>query len=255
MGEAVSVEQIRPKYYYSGDFSPHEALFRRYPHQELTFQKGQTLSMPGVYFDAHFFILSGSIATFYLHCSGNEKQMFIHGPGIVWPLFISQHFEQERNLRICALEETRFLVFDNKTLHTIIDDHRELFPVMMNLARKTMDFLLFDCCNQCFNFGIEKLCNCLYSLCRDRPDCRRDGQGFHLPITQAALRGLIGLNKTNTHKYLSILQQNGILSTGRGEIIVHDLNRLCDFCSPEIIPNDDLEHGTVKGTKKQDSQL
>ena len=144
-------------------------------------------------------------------------------------------------MRIHTLTETRCLVFDNETLCRIMNEHIELFPVMMNLSRKTMDFLLFDCCNQCFNSGIEKLCNCLYSLCRDFPDSRQDQEGYHIFITQATLQGTIGLNKTNTHKYLSMLKKNGILSTRRGEIIVHDFNRLCDFCSPEIIQSDDFE--------------
>ncbi len=231
--------QVRPKYYDEGDFSAYETLFRQYPHQELTFLKGQPLSVPGAYFYTHFFILSGSIATFYLHCSGNEKQMFIHGPGIIWPLFIPKHFEQERNLRICALEETHCLAFDDETLQKIMEENSVLFSVMMNLARKTMDFLLFDCCNQCFNSGIERLCNCLYSLCRDLPDSSTDEEGCHIPITQTALRGAVGLNKTNTHKHLSVLQKNGILSAKRGEIVVHDFAGLCNFCSPEILHDDE----------------
>ena len=129
------MEQVRPRYYYAGDFAAYEPLLRRYPHQETTFPKGAFLSGSGAYFHAHFFILSGAIATNYLHCSGNEKQMFIHGPGIIWPLCIPVHFEQERNMRIHTLTETRCLVFDNETLCRIMNEHIELFPVMMNLSR------------------------------------------------------------------------------------------------------------------------
>lgn len=229
------MEQVRPKYFYEGDFTPYESIFRRYPHKEITCRKNETLSQVGDYFGCHYYILSGALTTFYTHCSGNEKQMFIHGPGIVWPLYFSQNFEQECNLRITAIAPTRCLAISNTVFCTLMEENPQLFPVMANLSRKTMDFLLSDCCNQCFSCGIEKLCNCLYSLCLDLPDSARQEGCYCIPITQTALMKTIGLNKTNTRKYLKLLQDTGAVEVKRGHILVRDFTGLCNFCSPEIL--------------------
>ena len=122
-------------------------------------------------------------------------------------------------------------MFEHETFVQFIDSHPEIFPIIVLAHSKTVEFLLFDCANQCFSSGLIRCFNYLYSRCFDDPNhfCPI------LNITQVQIMKSVGLNKTNTIKVLNRLKQEQIIETKRNQIHILDLEKLMKNCSPEII--------------------
>ena len=88
---------------------------------------------------------------------------------------------------------------------------------------------MYDTTNILFNDGLVKTCNFLYS-CLMSSEFK---EGV-IRISQKDLSAIIGMNRTNTAKYLKLLREKNIIKTSRNNITILDEKNLLKQCSNEL---------------------
>jgi CRP-like cAMP-binding protein len=63
-------------------------------------------------------------------------------------------------------------------------------------------------------------------LGQERPDGAPDGQDVLVTTTQADLAQLAGSSRESASRFLAVLERAGVISQGRGRLVVHDVRAL-----------------------------
>ncbi|MCY6957435.1 Crp/Fnr family transcriptional regulator [Clostridium brassicae] len=218
-----------PRYYFSDNFKKYESLFYSEEHEVQHYKKGEYLCGINDSMDTIFYIVSGTAKLSILHQSGHEKNFSFHGTGTIQPLYYPIDFSLEHSVLILAISDVEVLAFKKKYFSKIVKENPEMYETLLEGFVRMVDLLMYDTANLLFNDGLVKICNFLYSyLVTGGCD---DGV---IRLSQNDLASMIGMNRTNTAKYLKTLREKKIIKTYRNHITIIDKDRLLDECSSEL---------------------
>ncbi|MBN1076363.1 Crp/Fnr family transcriptional regulator [Clostridium botulinum] len=218
-----------PRYYFSGNFKRYEELFISKEHEIKHYKKGEYLCNIDDSMDTIFYIISGTVKLSMLHPSGNEKNFSFHGKGTIQPFYYPSDCSLEHSVLLLAICDVEVLAFKKDIFANIIKDNPELYETMLEGFVKMVNLLMYDTTNILFNDGLVKICDFLYSCLMSSEF--KDGV---IRISQKDLSAIIGMNRTNTAKYLKLLREEEIIKTSRNNITILDEKNLLKQCSNEL---------------------
>lgn len=216
------------QYYFSGDFSKFEEIFKSIEHQRHRFKRKEELTSVGQAMPEMFYILSGTMTSSYLHASGHCKAFAFYGKGYLAPLYYPGDSETERSVAFTAVSDMEVLSFNRYKFEELLFNNRELNRAMYKAFNDLAGLLVLDNANQLFCTGLEKISNFLYIY-------RENINDDVIELTQNDIMDLVGINLKNVSKYLKVLREAGVIETRRSRIIVLDRQKLRQFCTAEII--------------------
>ncbi|WMJ80405.1 Crp/Fnr family transcriptional regulator [Clostridium sp. MB40-C1] len=218
-----------PRYYFTDSFRKYETLFHSKEHEIQYYKKGEYLCGINDSMDTIFYIVSGTAKLSILHQSGHEKNFSFHGAGTIQPLYYPVNFSLEHSVLLLAISDMEVLAFKKEDFSKIVKENPEMYETLLEGFVRMVDLLMYDTANLLFNDGLVKTCNFLYSYlvtggCND---------GI-IRLSQNDLASMIGMNRTNTAKYLKALREKKIIKTDRNCITIIDKDKLLYQCSSEL---------------------
>lgn len=220
-----------PRYYFADDFRKFYDYFLSQPHAVKTFQNGDYLWKAGAPYEKIHYILSGAEMHYAIHESGHRKIISFHGPGTVFPGYRQDDFRIERSLVTVALSDMKVLEFTVSQFSKMFESNTELSQQVVNWYAMYINRFLFETIHQEFNSSQVRLCNLLYLLTHHQPA----NSGLQIEMTQEEIADILGMSRVQITRELTVLRQQGILSTTRGRLLIVDLPALIKLCSNETV--------------------
>lgn len=217
------------KYYFSGDLSCFEDYFSTIEHQKRLYKKNEQLTPIGEPMDEMFYILSGTLASAFLHETGRYKAFAFYGKGNMAPLYFPGDFNVLRSMVFTAVSDLEVYVFNRHTFDQYLFCNQELNRAMYHCYVELVALHVQDNANQLFCSGLEKISNFFYIYLDNIKN-----QNMTIDLTQSDITEYVGLNLKNVSKYLKVLRDEGVIETQRNKIVVLDLEKLKTFCSTVI---------------------
>ncbi|MBU4438122.1 MAG: Crp/Fnr family transcriptional regulator [Firmicutes bacterium] len=218
------------QYYFSGDFAKFEEYFSTIDHQIRKYKKKELLTGIGEPMDEMFYILSGTIASTYLHESGHYKAFPFYGKGYLVPFYFPGDLNILRSMAFTAVSDLEVYVFNRHTFDQYLYCNPELNKTMYRCYVDLVSQLMQDVASQLFCSGLEKISNFFYIYLENVKD-----KNNTIYLSQNEIMEFVGLNLKNVSKYLKILRDDEVIQTHRNMINVLDLEKLKKYCSLDLI--------------------
>lgn len=218
------------QYYFSGDFAKFEEYFSTIDHQKRNYKKKETLTGIGEPMDEMFYILSGTMASSYLHESGHNKAFSFYGKGYLAPLYFPGDLNILRSMAFTAVSDLEVYAFNRNSFDQYLYCNAELNKTMYQCYIALVSLLVQDNANQLFCTGLEKVSNFFYIYLDNTKD-----KNNAIYLSQNEIMEFVGLNLKNVSKYLKILRDDGVIETHRNMINVKDLAKLKGYCSADLV--------------------
>lgn len=212
------------QYYFGDDFKPFEDYLLSIPHTKIDCPKNTILSGPGEPMDKNHYILSGLISTSFIHESGRIKAFGFYGSGTFAPLYFPGDFAIEQSIVFTAATDLKVLAFERKVFGEYLNANAKLNKAMYGAYMRLVCLLIEDNVEQLFSSGLEKISHFLYCYIQNNTS-----EGLEIPLTQDELANFVGMNRSNTAKYLKQLREEGVLVTARNRIIIKNPEKLYEY--------------------------
>jgi len=217
------------QYYFSNDFFPFEAYFSKIEHRERKYKANEPVSAIGEPMNEMCYIKNGTIASYFLHESGNIKSFAFYGKGYLAPLYFPGEENTFNSMAFIAVSELEVYVFERKTFDQYLETNHALNKAMYGAYIKLVALLIQENVNQLFCSGMEKICNFFYIYLENMKEKQQS-----IYLTQSEIAQHVGLNRVNVAKYLKKLRTEEVIETHRNKIMVLNMEKLGKFCSKEI---------------------
>ncbi|MGE5416692.1 MAG: Crp/Fnr family transcriptional regulator [Acidobacteriota bacterium] len=192
---------------------------------ERIYPKGTTIFVEGQDTDGIYIVTSGLIKIVKLSKDGREKTLAILGEGEI--LGEMALFEQNsRSAAAETLEQTTVAVISKVDFEMLIDQIPHLGRKVISIlgerlreADQQIKDLLF------LNARSRVICN-LVQLAEKHAKLEKGQMKVSLKLTHAELANLIGVSRETATKIITDLQDTGLITIERKQIVVHDLEKL-----------------------------
>ena len=190
-----------------------------------TFEPGQTVFREGDCSDTCYIVRSGRARAVRGHSDGRTITLATFGPGDIFGE-LAMFEDERRSATVEALEPTSLIGVLGPDMRRLMSEHPE---ISMRLAialgrrlRETNERLA----RQSFQTVQSRVAAVLTELvAQERPD-GADGQDVLVTATQADLAQLAGSSRESASRFLAVLERAGVISQGRGRLVVHDARAL-----------------------------
>ncbi|MGE5403727.1 MAG: Crp/Fnr family transcriptional regulator [Candidatus Saccharibacteria bacterium] len=192
---------------------------------ERIYPKGTTIFVEGQDTDGIYIVTSGLIKIVKLSRDGREKTLAILGEGEI--LGEMALFEQNsRSAAAETLDQTTVAVISKVDFEMLIDQiphlGRKVISILGDRLREAdqqIKDLLF------LNARSRVICN-LVQLAEKHAKLEKGRMKVPLKLTHAELANLIGVSRETATKVITDLQDSGLITIERKQIVVHDLEKL-----------------------------
>jgi CRP-like cAMP-binding protein len=227
------MNEVLPKYYFSGEYTDFYTTLLSLPHIEVSFRAGEFLWSTGEPITRVFYFRSGLAQTFVEHEEGHRKILSFHGAGTIFPGFQQTDFKIEKSIIVKALAEINAIAFERKAFYDLCISDSSLMARAFEMQAAYINMLIYDATHQKFNNTFRKLCNFLFLMSRHTMRDKPCG----INITQENIADTLGVGRNHVTKYLSHLRQEGVVLLHRRYIEVIDYEKLAVYCSTETLPS------------------
>lgn len=224
------MEQILPKYFFSGEYTEFYPSLLSLPHKEITYRVGDFLWNAGEPITKIFYFRSGLAQCYVEHEDGHRKILSFHGADTVFPGVQETDYKIENSIVIQALTDIVTTVFERRTFYKFCIDNPSLMARLYEMQSAYINMLIYDAAHQRFNNTFHKVCNFLFLIVRNSPNGTNT-----LTISQENIAHTLGVGRNHVTKSLSRLRQENIIQLRRRCIQVIDFDKLSSYCSFETL--------------------
>ena len=155
------------------------------------------------------------------HTDGRSITLANFGPGDIFGE-LAMFDDERRSATVEALEETEAIAILGGDMRRLLSEHPaiaiKLLASLGRRLRETNERLA----RQSFQTVQSRVAAVLAQLVAEaRPDDAGDGDVL-ITSTQASLAQLAGSSRESASRFLAVLERAGIITQGRGKLIVHD---------------------------------
>jgi CRP/FNR family transcriptional regulator, cyclic AMP receptor protein len=186
-----------------------------------TFEPGQIVFREGDASDTCYVVRSGSARAVREHPDGRTITLATFGPGDIFGELAM--FEDElRSATVEAVQLTEVVAVLGPDMRRLMVEHPEisirLVVALGRRLRETNDRLA----KQSFQTVQSRVAVILRDLVAQAVAGGEHGQEVLVTATQADLAKLAGSSRESASRFLAVLERAGVISQGRGRLVVHD---------------------------------
>lgn len=219
-----------PKLYLSDYVANFEDKITKYHLVPNTFQKGTTLTTPGVINNTAHYVQSGTLHLSLTHSSGNMKSLTFFGPKTVFPLGVVPHENLiDYEMVLEAFTDVTVYSFSYPDLRQMCVDDGNFAAELLEENCDFIGYLFYHEMNSVYASSYVRVCDILflyYYHIHPVNTC--------ISISQDELARLAGVSIAQLERILKSLREQSIIQTSRKMITILDKERLLQQCSDEL---------------------
>lgn len=190
-----------------------------------SFEPGQIVFREGDASDTCYVVRSGRARAIREHADGRTITLATFGPGDIFGELAM--FEDElRSATVEAVQDTSVVAVLGPDMRRLMVEHPEismrLVVALGRRLRETNDRLA----KQSFQTVQSRVAVVLSELVAQAVAAGAPTQEVLLTATQADLAKLAGSSRESASRFLAVLERAGVISQGRGRLVVHDPSAL-----------------------------
>jgi CRP-like cAMP-binding protein len=190
-----------------------------------SFEPGQIVFREGDASDTCYVVRSGRARAIREHADGRTITLATFGPGDIFGELAM--FEDElRSATVEAVQHTSVVAVLGPDMRRLMVEHPEisirLVAALGRRLRETNDRLA----KQSFQTVQSRVAVVLRELVAQEVAAGAPAQEVLLTATQADLAKLAGSSRESASRFLAVLERAGVISQGRGRLVVHDPSAL-----------------------------
>jgi CRP/FNR family cyclic AMP-dependent transcriptional regulator len=193
-----------------------------------SFEPGQAVFREGDASDTCYVVREGHARAIRTHGDGRTITLANFGPGDIFGELAM--FEDElRSATVEAIERMSVVGVLGPDMRRLMSEHPQIaMRLVIGLGRRlreTNERLT----RQSFQTVQSRVAVVLSQLVQSAIDDGRPGEDVLVTATQADLAQLAGSSRESASRFLAVLERAGVISQGRGRLVVHDPQALTQY--------------------------
>jgi CRP/FNR family transcriptional regulator, cyclic AMP receptor protein len=193
-----------------------------------SFEPGQAVFREGDASDTCYVVREGHARAIRTHGDGRTITLANFGPGDIFGELAM--FEDElRSATVEAIEQMSVVGVLGPDMRRLMSEHPQIaMRLVIGLGRRlreTNERLT----RQSFQTVQSRVAVVLSQLVQSAIDDGRPGEDVLVTATQADLAQLAGSSRESASRFLAVLERAGVISQGRGRLVVHDPQALTQY--------------------------
>jgi CRP-like cAMP-binding protein len=190
-----------------------------------SFGTGETVFREGDAGDTCYVVRTGQTRAIREHSDGRSITLATFGPGEIFGE-LAMFDDERRSATIEAIEDTEVVAILGSDMRRLLRSHPDIAVKMLSaLARRLRD-TNERLARQSFQTVQSRVASVLADLVAA---ARTQGAGESdvlITATQSDLAQMAGSSRESASRFLAVLERAGVITQGRGRLIVHDPARL-----------------------------
>jgi CRP/FNR family transcriptional regulator, cyclic AMP receptor protein len=194
------------------------AVPRRFAAGEVVFREGDES-------DTCYIVRSGHARAIREHPDGRSITLAHFGPGDIFGE-LAMFDKERRSATVEALEETDAIAILGGDMRRLLREHADIAVKLVGSLGRRLRETNERLARQSFQTVQSRVAAVLAQLVASARAEGAEGGDVLITATQTDLAQLAGSSRESASRFLAVLERAGIISQGRGKLVVHDASAL-----------------------------
>src|ERR1700761_5968398 len=190
------------------------AVPRRFEAGEVVFKEGDEGS-------TCYIVRSGRARAVREHPDGRSITLANFGPGDIFGE-LAMFDDERRSATIETLEDTEAIAILGGDMRRLLSEHAEIAVKMLASLGRRLRETNERLARQSFQTVQSRVASVLLQIVAGARTEGAGGGGVLITSPQASLAQLAGSSRESASRFLAVLERAGIITQGRGKLVVHD---------------------------------
>jgi CRP/FNR family transcriptional regulator len=189
------------------------------------FDSGEVVFREGDESDTCYVVRSGHVRALREHQDGRSITLARFGPGDIFGE-LAMFDSESRSATIEAIERTEVIAILGGDMRRLLKEHPDIAVKLLAALGRRLRETNERLARQSFQTVQSRVAAVLAQLVQaERAEGAADGDVL-ITSTQAELAQLAGSSRESASRFLAVLERAGIITQGRGKLVVHDPSAL-----------------------------
>lgn len=189
------------------------------------FEPGEAVFREGDEGDTCYLVRSGRVRAIREHTDGRSITLATFGPGDIFGE-LAMFDNERRSASIESIEDTEAIAILGADMRRLLREHPDIAVKLVAALGRRLRETNERLARQSFQTVQSRVAAVLAQLVEaERASGRGDGDVL-ITSTQSDLAQLAGSSRESASRFLAVLERAGIITQGRGKLIVHDADAL-----------------------------
>ena len=195
---------------------------------ERSYEKGDPVFREGDASDSCYIVRKGHARAIRRHRDGRTITLATFGPGDFFGELAM--FEDElRSATVEAVEAVDLVAVLGPDMRRLMSEHPEISRRLVIALGRRLREMNERLSRQSFQTVQSRVAVVLSELVAQERAAGGDGSDVLVTATQADLAQLAGSSRESASRFLAVLERAGVISQGRGRLVVHDPEALAQY--------------------------
>ncbi|MGB0094670.1 MAG: Crp/Fnr family transcriptional regulator [Solirubrobacteraceae bacterium] len=185
------------------------------------FESGEAVFREGDESDTCYIVRSGHARAVREHSAGRSITLATFGPGDIFGE-LAMFDDERRSATVEAIEETEAIAILGPDMRRLLREHPDIAVKLISALGRRLRETNERLARQSFQTVQSRVASTLAQLVEVARAEGADAGDVLITSTQADLAQLAGSSRESASRFLAVLERAGIISQGRGKLIVHD---------------------------------
>jgi CRP/FNR family transcriptional regulator, cyclic AMP receptor protein len=197
------------------------------------FEPGEVVFREGDASDTCYVVRDGRARALRTHTDGRTLTLATFGPGDIFGE-LALFEDEKRSATVEAIEQTGTVAVLGPDMRRLMSEHAEISSRLVIALGRRLRETNERLSRQSFQTVQSRVAVVLSQLVDQQapdPDGAHNGESGDVLVkaTQADLAQLAGSSRESASRFLAVLERAGVISQGRGRLIVHDADALKQY--------------------------
>ncbi len=193
-----------------------------------SFEPGQTVFREGDQSDTCYIVREGHARAVRSHADGRTITLATFGPGDIFGE-LAMFEDERRSATVEAIEPTSVVAVLGGDMRRLMSEHSEIAVRLVIALGRRLREMNERLSRQSFQTVQSRVAVVLSELVAQEVADGKAPSDVLVTATQADLAQLAGSSRESASRFLAVLERAGVISQGRGRLVVHDPEALKQY--------------------------
>jgi CRP/FNR family transcriptional regulator len=193
-----------------------------------SFSPGEVVFREGDASDTCYIVREGRARAIRTHRDGRTITLARFGPGDIFGE-LALFEDEKRSATVEAIEPTTVVALLGPDMRRLLGEHAEISSRLVIALGRRLRETNERLTRQSFQTVQSRVAHVLSELVDQEIAAGKDGADVLVRATQADLAQLAGSSRESASRFLAVLERAGVISQGRGRLVVHDPKALAQY--------------------------